>query len=107
MLGNVPTQKYIDLQEFCMRQNLQQGIILPSHGRGRWFEPSIAHSEKYCFAGKNTECENWIGGCRSPLYTVVHQPARTVANNREMFAQRIHRFARIFERRQTRVILEP
>jgi hypothetical protein len=40
------------------------------------------------------------------LYTVVHQPTRTAANNREMFAQRIHRFARVFEQRQIRVILE-
>jgi hypothetical protein len=24
-------------------RNLQQTIALPSHGRGRWFEPSIAH----------------------------------------------------------------
>jgi hypothetical protein len=24
---------------------------LPSHGRGRWFDPSIAHSEKQLFSG--------------------------------------------------------
>jgi hypothetical protein len=25
---------------------------MPSHGRGRWFEPSIAHCEKWRFAGE-------------------------------------------------------
>ncbi len=29
-------------------RNLQQTIVLPSHGRGRWFEPSIAHSQSTC-----------------------------------------------------------
>jgi hypothetical protein len=28
-------------------------IDLPSHGRGRWFEPSIAHSENSPFCRKN------------------------------------------------------
>jgi hypothetical protein len=32
--------------------NVQQTIALPSHGRGRWFDPSIAHSQKALFAGK-------------------------------------------------------
>jgi hypothetical protein len=27
----------------------------PSHGRGRWFEPSIAHFGKAPFAGKTTD----------------------------------------------------
>ena len=31
---------------FASSRNLQQTIALPSHGRGRWFETSIAHSEK-------------------------------------------------------------
>jgi hypothetical protein len=30
---------------FASSRNLQQTIVLPSHGRGRWFEPSIAHSQ--------------------------------------------------------------
>src|SRR5829696_5223458 len=37
---------------FAISRNPQQPIALPSHGRGRWFEPSIAHSQKRCFAGK-------------------------------------------------------
>jgi hypothetical protein len=31
---------------FASSGNLQETIILLSHGRGRWFEPSIAHSRK-------------------------------------------------------------
>jgi hypothetical protein len=31
---------------FATSRNLQQTIALPSHGRGRWFEPSIAHFYK-------------------------------------------------------------
>ena len=37
---------------FASSRNVQQPIVLPSHGRGRWFEPSIAHSERYCFPGE-------------------------------------------------------
>jgi hypothetical protein len=29
---------------FANSRNLQQTVVLNSHGRGRWFEPSIAHS---------------------------------------------------------------
>ena len=32
---------------FAHSGNRQQCIVLTSHGRGRWFEPSIAHSKKY------------------------------------------------------------
>src|ERR687890_863515 len=28
-------------------RTLQQPIVLTSHGRGRWFEPSIAHSNRH------------------------------------------------------------
>jgi hypothetical protein len=28
--------------------------VLPSHSRGRWFERSIAHCEKWRFAGKTS-----------------------------------------------------
>ena len=31
-------------RSFAISRNPQQPIALPSHGRGRWFEPSIAHS---------------------------------------------------------------
>src|SRR5829696_1723207 len=62
--------------------------------------------KKILFCRENSEDENWVGGFRGPLYTVVHQPARTAANNRQIVAQRIHCFARVFEQQQTRVILE-
>jgi hypothetical protein len=42
-LGIASTQKYGCLREIASSRNLQQTIVLPSHGRGRWFEPSIVH----------------------------------------------------------------
>ena len=39
---------------FANSGNLQQPIVLPSHGRGRWFEPSIAHPQKAASAKKST-----------------------------------------------------
>ncbi len=42
---------------FASPRNVQQTIALPSHGRGRWFDPSIAHSKSILFAGK-TCCED-------------------------------------------------
>jgi len=36
-------------RSFASSTNLQQTIVLTSHGRGRWFEPSIAHSQKVAF----------------------------------------------------------
>jgi hypothetical protein len=32
-------------RHFAISRNCQQTITLPSHGRGRWFEPSIAHQK--------------------------------------------------------------
>jgi hypothetical protein len=42
---------------FAISRNRQQTIVVPSHGRGRWFDPSIAHSKSILFAGK-TCCED-------------------------------------------------
>jgi hypothetical protein len=28
-------------------------MVLPSHGRGRWFDPSIAHSKKAVVRSRN------------------------------------------------------
>ena len=39
---------------FAHSGNRQQCIVLLSHGRGRWFEPSIAHSKISCKRKKNT-----------------------------------------------------
>ena len=56
MLGKASTQKYDYCRNFAGLGNIQQTIMLPSHGRGRWFEPSIAHSKKVSFAGKVLAC---------------------------------------------------
>ncbi len=32
-----------------MEQDALESALLPSHGRGRWFEPSIAHSGRASF----------------------------------------------------------
>jgi hypothetical protein len=39
-------KKYCDLQDSASSRNLQKIIVLNAHGRGRWFESSIAHSLK-------------------------------------------------------------
>jgi hypothetical protein len=36
---------------FLTAVNIYNIKALPSHGRGRWFEPSIVHSETLRFAG--------------------------------------------------------
>ncbi len=38
---------------FASSRNSQQTIALPSHGRGRWLEPSIAHSKGPANGGKS------------------------------------------------------
>jgi hypothetical protein len=36
-------------KDFESSRNLWKTIVLTSHGRGRWFDPSIAHSRKIAF----------------------------------------------------------
>jgi hypothetical protein len=38
--------EYAYFQVIRTSANNRAIVVLPSHGRGRWFEPSIAHSEK-------------------------------------------------------------
>jgi hypothetical protein len=45
---------------------------LPSHGRGRWFEPSIAHSQKVLFCRQNEPAN---GKHSSTHGTCVQQPS--------------------------------
>src|SRR5215204_3106179 len=40
-------------RHFANSRTLRQTITLPSHGRGRWFEPSIAHSSFSCICRRN------------------------------------------------------
>ena len=47
---------------FTIFRNLQQSIALPSHGRGRWFEPSIAHSKGSANGRKEVASGFRIGG---------------------------------------------
>ena len=46
-------RKTVFCRVFANSSNPQQPIVLPSHGRGRWFEPSIAHSGKTPLCRKN------------------------------------------------------
>ena len=80
-------RKTVFCRDFEISRNLQQTIALLSHGRGRWFDPSIAHSGKYRFAGKTQDvCRGWeqVSAFSAP---VVHQrssrerpPGRTLNN---------------------------
>jgi len=54
---------------FANSRNPQQTIVLPSHGRGRWFEPSIAHLEKVAFCRRNVSRNEKLGASPSFLYT--------------------------------------
>jgi len=49
-------------RNFASSRNLQQTIALSSHVRGRWFEPSIAHSERPANAGKVETPDFRVGG---------------------------------------------
>ena len=52
---------------FAQSRNLQQTIVLLSHGRGRWFEPSIAHFKKCNFPGKTQGSRSSLGFSIVPL----------------------------------------
>src|SRR5918993_2995133 len=58
--------------------------MMPLHGRGRWFDPSIAQSRKSCFAGikQNSRSVRY----RIPLscVPVVHQPSSLGAHRIRM-----------------------
>jgi hypothetical protein len=43
--------------------------VQTSHGRGRWFEPSIAHSGKVLLCSRNVAREEGREGLFAPLYT--------------------------------------
>ena len=107
MSRNALVQKYGYLQVFCTLEKPLANYRAAFTRQRPLVRSQHRPLRKVLFCRKNTEDENWVVDCRGPLYTVVHQPARTAVNTREMFAQRIHRFARVFEQRQTRVILEP
>jgi hypothetical protein len=58
-------------RNFASSRNLQQPIVLPSHGRGRWFDPSIAHSQDTSFcrlnmAGKRRSWKHSGASVRQP-----------------------------------------
>src|SRR5688572_12356238 len=46
MLGKCQRRNTAICRDSVSSRNLQQPILLPSHGRGRWFDPSIAHFVK-------------------------------------------------------------
>ncbi len=58
---------------FANSRNLQQSIALTSHGRGRWFEPSIAHSRKVVFCSINAEMR-YIGEIRIGAFYTSSTP---------------------------------
>jgi hypothetical protein len=49
--------------------NVYDDGALTSHGRGRWFEPSIAHSGKVVFSRKNAKAKGRPGLKPGLLYT--------------------------------------
>ena len=66
-----------DLQEFCKLRKPLAPIVLPLHGRGRWFDPSIAHSSNPPFCRQNVEhtessrllskpCATLLSACSGP-----------------------------------------
>src|SRR5215216_7044748 len=60
---------------FANSRNLLQTIVLPSHGRGRWFEPSIAHLEKAVFYRQNVSSKEASDQIRGFFTATVLQPA--------------------------------
>ena len=56
-------------RNFASSRNLQQTIVLPSHGRGRWFEPSIAHSQKAALCRTNVGLVGTLAPYVGPRYT--------------------------------------
>src|ERR671921_1023247 len=69
---------------FAISRHLQQPIVLPSHGRGRWFEPSIAHSRKSCFAGITQNSRGVQYRIPNSCIPVVHQPSSLGAHRLRM-----------------------
>jgi len=71
---------------FAISRNVQQSIMLPSHGRDRWFETSIAHFGNTCktrYSGARYSCQDcWCAAtawCEEPgLFRLVTKriPAR-------------------------------
>ena len=62
------TDNMLICRYFESSRNVQQTLVLTSHGRGRWFNPSIAHSKKasetpfyYRYGAKGTgEIPLWL-----------------------------------------------
>src|ERR671920_1698175 len=54
---------------FASSRNLLQTIVLPSHGRGRWFDPSIAHSQKAALCRTNVGLVGTLAAYVGPRYT--------------------------------------
>src|SRR5215212_11900380 len=71
-------------RNFARFRSLQQTVVLPSHGRGRWFDPSIAHSEKYCFAGITQNSRSVQYRIPISCIPVVHQPSSLGAHRLRM-----------------------
>jgi hypothetical protein len=76
---------------FASSRNPWHNITLHSHGRGRWFEPSIAHSEKILYCREKHGMRD-LGRRLSRPFVRSSTPTRTNgANNHQIFAQRIRR----------------